>query len=459
MNLKKYLIDFFKKERPLERGIYHKLVMGEGGRTYRLHLRVDEGGNSILSINASRILHLNGTATDFARLIIEGRSKDEAVNKVRKRYRVGKKKAASDYDKLIEIIESITESEDICPISYLNVERIEPFTTPTGAPYRVDLALTYGCNNDCGHCYVGSGEMGGRELDVAELDTESWKGILEVLWGLGIFHVAFTGGEATLREDLPDLVGAAEDLGMVTGLLTNGRRLSDKSYLSRLIDEGIDYFQITLESNNKDIHNEMVGADAWDETVSGIRNATKSPIHTITNTTITKKNVGTLSKTIDFIASLGVDAFAMNGIIYTGGAASGEMAISEDELKDVLVEVTESARRNDLRFIWYTPTQYCRFDPMEMDLGIKQCTAGKYNMAIEPNGDVLPCQSWFEPIGNILKDDWEAIWNNELLVSIRERKFVPEKCHNCDLLPICGGGCPLELKYETYVCAESMSNP
>ncbi len=451
--IKMKITDFFKNEKPLSPGIYHKRVTDEDGNNYRLHLRVEGGGDSVLSINASRILHLNGTATEIAKLIIEGKTKAEAIKAFRKRYRVKKSVAEADYDRLFDVIEAMTMTDDICPVTYLDLDRIEPFATPTNAPYRMDLALTYRCNNDCSHCYVG------KKRDVGEMNTESWKKVLDILWKLGIFHVAFTGGEATMRDDLSELVGTAEDLGMVSGLLTNGRRLSDKKYIKRLIDEGIDYFQITLESSDKKIHNKMVGADAFDETVSGIRNAAMSPIHTITNTTITKLNVKTLSDTVDFVASLGVDAFAMNGIIYTGRAKSGETAISEDELKSVLEVVTEAAARNDLRFIWYTPTQYCRFNPMELDIGIKQCTAGKFNMCIEPNGDVLPCQSYFEPLGNILKDDWEKIWNHPLLISMRNREFLMDKCTDCDLLGVCGGGCPLELKHETYICSESMSNP
>jgi radical SAM protein with 4Fe4S-binding SPASM domain len=449
----KPITEFFRKEKPLPLGIHHQVVTTDEGDTYRLHLRIDEGGDSVLSINASRILHLNGTATEFAKLIMEGKSKDEAVKAIRKRYRIGRKIAEADYDRLFEIIESMSRAEDICPITYLDLKRIEPFATPTTAPYRMDLAVTYRCNNDCSHCYAR------QEKNVQELPTESWNKILQKLWEIGIFHVAFTGGEATLRDDLAELIGIAEDLGMVSGLLTNGRKLSDKKYIASLIGEGIDYFQVTLESSDKDIHNQMVGADAFDETVAGIKNAARSPIHTITNTTITKYNVRTLSDTVDFVASLGVDAFAMNGIIYTGGAESGEMAIAEDDLFEILETVVEAADRNDLRFIWYTPTQYCRFNPLELDIGIKQCTAGKFNMCIEPNGDALPCQSYYEPVGNILTDDWEKIWNHPLLISLRRREFLMDKCGDCDLLGVCGGGCPLELKSDTYLCSESMSNP
>jgi len=443
----------FTREKPLGPGLYHQRVTDRDGNNYRLHLRVDEGGAGILSINASKILHLNATATELAKLILEGKSRDETVKEIKRRYRVGGKQATADYDRLMNVIEVLTSTDDVCPISYLDVSRIEPFSTPVAAPYRMDLALTYRCDNGCGHCYVS------RDRKVAEMDTDAWKKVIDRLWEIGIYHVSFTGGEATQRDDLARLVAHTQDIGMVSGLLTNGRRLADKKYLKTLVDEGIDYFQITLESADKSIHNKMVGADAWDQTVAGIKNAGRTALYTITNTTITRHNIKTLSETVDFIATLGVNAFAMNGIIYSGEAKSGRDAVTEQELEKALHEVTEAAARNNLRFIWYTPTQYCKLDPMDLSIGIKQCTAGKFNMLVEPDGTVLPCQSYFEPVGNILTDDWDTIWNHPLLVSLRNRDFIMDKCRTCEKLDVCGGGCPLELQRDSYICSDSLSNP
>ena len=79
-----------------------------------------------------------------------------------------------------------------------------------------------------------------------------------------------------------------------------------------------------------------------------------------------------------------------------------------------------------------------------MDLGVKGCTAALYNMCIESDGSVLPCQSYYTSLGNILETPWEAIWNHELALSLRERRNLPAECQTCGLLPECGGGCPLE---------------
>ena len=67
-------------------------------------------------------------------------------------------------------------------------------------------------------------------------------------------------------------------------------------------------------------------------------------------------------------------------------------------------------------------------------------------MCVEPNGDVLPCQSYYKPVGNILRNEWDAIWNHDLSIRLRERQGLPEKCGGCALLSECGGGCPLQFE-------------
>jgi radical SAM protein with 4Fe4S-binding SPASM domain len=69
-------------------------------------------------------------------------------------------------------------------------------------------------------------------------------------------------------------------------------------------------------------------------------------------------------------------------------------------------------------------------------------------MCIESNGDVLPCQSYYQSLGNLLNDPWDSIWNHKLSVRLRERHNLPAKCNGCDLVAECGGGCPLQFANE-----------
>lgn len=445
--------DRLTRSEPLEPGLYHYQIGDRYGGT-RFHLRIDPDGRGILSVNAQKVIHLNPTAAEYAKLVLDGEDEEVAVRRLKSRYKVPAGEVRSDYEDLRKKIELLgAPSSDVCPVTFLDMERIEPFMTPAVAPYRLDFALTYACDNECRHCYVE------RPRDFPEMDTDRWKEALVRAWDLGIPHVVFTGGEATTRPDLVELVEYAEDLGLITGLLTNGRNLGKGDLMDRLAEAGLDHVQVTIESHLEDIHDAMVGCPgSWQETIAGLKKAIASPVYTITNSTITALNRDTLLETVDFLYELGLDTIAMNGVIYTGRAREGESGVPEDEMEALVDAVHQRAHSRGMRFIWYTPTRYCALDPVALGLGPKQCTAAKYNMCVEPNGDVIPCQSYYEPLGNLLSDDWDSIWNHPVSVSIREREFAEEKCADCDKFNLCGAGCPLFHKKDATICVDSKSS-
>jgi radical SAM protein with 4Fe4S-binding SPASM domain len=250
----------------------------------------------------------------------------------------------------------------------------------------------------------------------------------------------------------------AQENGVVTGLITNGRRLIDQDYVKRLEEAGLDFVQITLESHNASVHDRITGVKgSWTETVTGIKNALKSEIYVTTNTTLNKQNADGFLETVDFIKDLGVAAFGCNSLIYSGKGVevSDQFALQTEILEELLLDIKEKAAHLGLRFLWYTPTQYCQLDPVKLGLGVKSCTAAQVNMCVAPNGDVYPCQSYFESLGSILKEKWTAIWNHPLALRIRNREYIEPKCKECPQLTACGGGCPLELENQKYLCSST----
>jgi radical SAM protein with 4Fe4S-binding SPASM domain len=427
----------YSKLLPPSPGLYHYLYQGEGENS-RVHLRIDEDHRGILLVNASRVLHLNETAAFMAYLALQKATPDQAVKSLRNAYAISSGQARHDYAQFSDQLHELIRPDGACPIHDLELDITAPFSARPSAPYRMDLALTYRCNDDCAHCYNA------RPRDFTEIPTLEWKQILDKLWTLGIPHVVFTGGEPTLRDDLPELVAHAEQNGQITGLNTNARRLSDEKYLHSLVEAGLDHVQITLESHDPEIHDAMVRRKgAWSQTVQGLKNALSSRLFVMTNTTLLQDNSPHLEQTLDFLGKLGVPTLGLNALIYSGRGLTVGKGLPEDALPPLLALAQGKTLFYGQRLIWYTPTQYCNFDPMQLDLGVKGCTAALYNMCIEPNGDVLPCQSYYHPVGNMLNNDWNSIWNHELSIRLRERQGLPEKCHACALLAECGGGCPL----------------
>jgi radical SAM protein with 4Fe4S-binding SPASM domain len=418
--------------------IYH-FVRADEREKSRIHLRIDPDGSGTLIVNANRVTHLNPTAALMAHQILEGRTDQEIVLRLREQYRVNRNRAYQDLATFKLQFDHLLHPDDICPIHELDLETIMPFSARPSAPYRMDLAITYRCNNDCAHCYNA------RQRSFPELHTENWKHILDQLWALGVPHIVFTGGEATLRNDLPELVAHAESNGQITGLNTNARRLADEKYLQKLVDAGLDHVQITVESCDEQIHDGMMRAKgAFRQTIQGLKNVLDSQLYVMTNTTMLRTNVHKIPDTLDFLAELGVPTIGLNALIYAGQGLTVGTGLHERELQPILDIAVQKTDEHNQRLIWYTPTQYCNFDPIQSNLGVKGCTASLYSMCIESNGNVLPCQSYYYPLGNMLTDSWESIWNHRLSVQLRERRGLPAKCEGCPVVAECGGGCPLQ---------------
>jgi radical SAM protein with 4Fe4S-binding SPASM domain len=388
-------------------------------------------------------MHLNPSAALMAWLTLEGRTREESLQVLSKKYKAPKKLLQEDLSSFLFQLDELLRPDGACAIHDLDLEMKMPFSARPPAPYRMDLAVTYRCNNDCAHCYNA------RERNFPELTTQQWFTVIDRLWGLGVPHIVFTGGEATLRNDLPELIRHAESNGQITGLNTNARRLMDMQYVRQLVDAGLDHVQITVESCVPGIHDEMMRSKgAFRQTMAGLNNVLNTKLYVMTNTTMLRTNVATIPDTLDFLADTGVPTIGLNALILSGHGLTVGTGLHENELQPLLdVAVRKTAERGQ-KLIWYTPTQYCQFDPTASNLGVKGCTAALYSMCIESNGDVLPCQSYYQPLGNILADPWDSIWNHELSTRLRERRGLPGKCEGCSLAPECGGGCPLQFDIE-----------
>jgi radical SAM protein with 4Fe4S-binding SPASM domain len=416
----------------------HHFTYQQGGEHSRVHLRIDQDGSGLLLVNAARVVHLNPTAVLMAYLLLNQTKPNTALQILGRRFDVAAAQLKDDYAQFADQLNELVRPEGACPVHELELDILAPFSSIPSAPYRMDLALTYRCNNDCSHCYNA------RPRSFPEMDTGQWKQVISHLWEIGIPHLVFTGGEPTLRSDLCELISYAEHLGQITGLNTNGRRLSDPTFVKQLVDAGLDHVQITLESHDPYIHNQMVcNSSAWKQTVNGIQNALESPLFVMTNTTMLQSNRHAMKETLQFLAELGVPTIGLNALIYSGHGLNVGTGLQEAELTPLLEMAQQMTEANHQKLIWYTPTQYCHFDPMQMELGVKGCTAALYNMCIEPDGSVLPCQSYYQPLGNFLNDSWTSIWNHDLCNQLRQRRYVRVECQGCALLQECGGGCPL----------------
>ena len=300
------------------------------------------------------------------------------------------------------------------------------------APHRMDLmvsAMTRGgawhCNQKCLHCYAAGQPLS----DTPELTTAQWKEILAKLRAANVPQVTFTGGEPTLRADLVELVDAAQ--WFVTRLNTNGRLLTPE-LCRRLYDASLDSVQVTLYSHDPAIHNALVGAEGFDDTVAGIKNAVAAGLSVSVNTPLCSLNTD-YAATVRFVHELGVRYVTCSGLIPSGsaeGAESRATRLTEEQLTDVLRRAVTAAEELGMEMDFTSPGWLKEETLRSMGLTlVPSCGACLSNMAIAPDGGVIPCQSWLSSqlLGNMLTDDWDKIWQSQRCAAIRAKSAKMEQ--------------------------------
>ena len=300
------------------------------------------------------------------------------------------------------------------------------------APHRMDLmvsAMTRGgawhCNQKCLHCYAAGQPLS----DTPELTTAQWREILAKLRAANVPQVTFTGGEPTLRANLVELVDAAQ--WFVTRLNTNGRLLTPE-LCRRLYEASLDSVQVTLYSHDPAIHNALVGAEGFDDTVAGIRNAVAAGLSVSVNTPLCSLNED-YAATVRFVHELGVRYVTCSGLIPSGsaeGAESRATRLTEEQLTDVLRRAVTAAEELEMEMDFTSPGWLKEETLRSMGLTlVPSCGACLSNMAIAPDGGVIPCQSWLssQPLGNMLTDDWDKIWQSQRCAAIRAKSAKMEQ--------------------------------
>jgi hypothetical protein len=379
MNIINRLADRFAKVQPLPEGVYHKQDI-QDDKPYRVHLRLKPDGSGVFILNASTVLQLNATAAEYAYHFIHGTEPEEAAKQIASRYRVSRDVARQDYQDFLDRIETLISTPDLDPVSFLDFERIAPHSADLSSPLRLDCALTYHLRPDSDAEYAPT-----KRVD-RELTTDEWRSILDKAWQAGVPHITFTGGEATLWDDLPDLIAHAEKNGQVCGLLTDGLRLLDKEYLDLLLQTGLDHILFLLQPAN-------------DKSWLALEKVMAEDIFVTVHLTLNEKNIGNAEVILERLSAFNVSSLSMTS--------------SDPSLSDTFDALRDKAAALGLTLRFDLPVPYSESNPVVYEAAEDAIPegAGKAWLYVEPDGDVLPSQGSGKVLGNLLKDEWKMIYS------------------------------------------------
>ncbi|WP_036978042.1 radical SAM/SPASM domain-containing protein [Pseudobutyrivibrio sp. MD2005] len=349
-----------------------------------------------------------------------------------------------DLNTIVSTFEDIARNNvPAMDIGTMSLAEYAPYMT---APHRMDLMISamakdghWACNQHCIHCYAA----GQKYAEVQELDTEGWKRIIDRCKAARISQLTFTGGEPTLRKDLPELIHHAR--WFVTRLNTNGILLT-KELVQKLVEAELDSVQVTLYSHIEEIHNQLVGSTHFKDTIQGIKTALEAGLNLSVNTPLCSLNrdyVGML----EFLHNLGVQYVTCSGLIVTGNATSEnskQSQLTKDEIYEIIKKAKEYTDSHDMEIDFTSPGWIDADKLVALKMVVPSCGACLSNMAITPDGNVIPCQSWLssDTLGDMQTDSWKKIWNGKRCKSIRDNSAKAE------------GICPLRVMNEGEVSHE-----
>jgi len=307
-------------------------------------------------------------------------------------------------------------------------------------PMGLVAELTHRCPLQCPYC-ANPVEL---HRASAELDTATWRRVLEEAAALGVLQLHFSGGEPTARKDLPELARAAADLGLYTNLITSGVLL-DEPLLHELARSGLDHVQISMqdtESTNADRIGGLNGGHA--RKLEAARAVVRSGLALTLNFVVHRQNLTRVPLMLELAHVLGAGRVEIAHVQYHGWALPNRAALmpGRADIDDATAAVAAARLRLKGKLVVdYVAPDYYASRP-------KACMGGwgRRFITVTPAGKALPCHVAESLTGldfpSVTEHSLGAIWRDSAAFArFRGTGWMPEPCRSCDQREIDWGGC------------------
>jgi PqqA peptide cyclase len=306
-------------------------------------------------------------------------------------------------------------------------------------PYAFLAEVTYRCPLRCPYCSNPT-----RVRNDRELTTDEWCRVIREAAALGVLQIGFSGGEPLVRHDLADLVRGAREANLYTNLITSGVGLNENC-AHELRDAGLDSAQLSFQSDEPVLADEIAGARAHQRKVDAAAEIRAAGISLSLNFVIHRRNIDRLPQIIELTETLGAERVELANVQFYGWAFLNRGALlptREQVARARQVATAAKARLAGKIDIFYVLPDYYETRP-------KPCLNGwgQRYLTVNPVGDVLPCQTASSAIPDLRFENVRArsldwIWReSESFNRFRGTEWMPEPCRSCPQKEIDFGGC------------------
>jgi uncharacterized radical SAM superfamily Fe-S cluster-containing enzyme len=264
-------------------------------------------------------------------------------------------------------------------------------------PTLIEIEVTQRCNLHCPVCFMSA------EADYTDVSLDELAGFYGAILAASGTEtgVQLTGGEPTVRDDLPEIVALGRRLGFWgVEVNTNGLRIAqDPAYLSELVAAGCTGIYLQFDGVSAEPYRSIRGADLLAVKLRAIENCRAAGIQVVLAMTIVSGvNSLELGAVVDFaLANVDVVAGLALQPAFTSGRFDAERSV-ELTMGDVIFMLEEQT--NGL--IQTT-------DIVPLGTSHPLCDTGTFLARVEAEGEV---QHAFVPITrNLSRDEYRALYN------------------------------------------------
>jgi radical SAM enzyme (rSAM/lipoprotein system) len=256
--------------------------------------------------------------------------------------------------------------------------------------------------------------------------------------------VAITGGEPTLREDLPECGRRLRELGFAWGMVTNGWHYTSNLH-SRLMSAGMGSITVSLDGLEAS-HNWLRGsAQSFGKAVSAIDIIASSPLTYDIVTCVNQRNIGELELLKDFLIKRKVKAWRLFTISPIGRAAENEeLRLSPEQLRRLMDFIARSRQAGEDRRIkvYFSCEAYTGDYEGRVRDGYFFCHAGINIGSVLYDGSISACPNIDRHFiqGNIYRDNFQDVWDNRFEVMRKRNWTKTGVCKKCRDYGNCKGG-------------------
>jgi len=310
--------------------------------------------------------------------------------------------------------------------------------------------LTYKCPLQCPYC--------SNPIDYtkhnAELSTDDWKRVLTQARKMGAVQLGFSGGEPLTRQDLPELVQHARQLGYYSNLITSGYGLTEDKII-QLKEAGLDHIQVSIQASTQELNDHIAGTESYQNKKEVAHLVKKNGYPMVLCVVIHRQNIHQMTQILEMAEELGADYLELANTQYYGWAHTNRDLLLPTQEQFVEAEKIAQAYKEKVAGrmkIYYVIPDFYEDRP-------KACMNGWGTtfLTIAPDGVALPCHSARDlpelNCPNVNDSSIDEIWNESKAFNFfRGNDWMKEPCRSCDEKEKDFGGC----RCQAYMLTEDM---